>query len=174
MYYKIVNQDSKVYQDMKSLLLKEEEIEANNRKMLDEKIPYKWEVFYGSRGQQDFLRTSRYSGFRFLNPEEVDTKVWREKDGMWFPNRRTKAGREMLDFLNNGMEKSWYNDPLKILGCGYDLPRFKFPFIEQCDDVLVVFLDDGHIPVSEDVIEITSKEFNEIRDNFYKKNDSIR
>ena len=39
---------------------------------------------------------------------------------------------------------------------------------------LVLFLDDGHIPVLEDVIEITSKEFNEIRDNFYKKNDSIR
>lgn len=170
MYYKIVNQDSKVYQGIKSLLLKEEEIEVNNRKKLDEKIPYEWEVFYGSRGQQDFLRITRYSGFRFLNSAEVDTKVWREsKDGMWFPNRRTKAGREMLDFLNNGMEKSWYNDPLKILGCGYDLPRFKFPFIEQCNDVIVVFLDDNHIPVSEDVIEITSKEFNEIREKYWNE-----
>ena len=59
MYYKIVNQDSKVYQDMKSFLLKEEKIEVNNRKMLDEKIPYKWDVFWGNRGQQDFVRTSR-------------------------------------------------------------------------------------------------------------------
>lgn len=75
----------------------------------------------------------------------------------------------MLDFLNNGMEKSWYNDPLKILGCGYDLPRFKFPFIEQCNDVIVVFLDDNHIPVSEDVIEITSKEFNEIREKYWNE-----
>lgn len=175
MYYKIVNQDSKVYQDMKLFLLKEEEIEANNRKMLDEKIPYKWDVFWGNRGQQDFVRTSRYKGFKFLNPEEVDLKVWKEAEkGMFFPNRRTKVGREMASFLANGMEATRYDDPLEILGCNYFLPRFKFPFVQQCNDVIMIFLDDKHIPISEDVIEITSKEFNEIREKYWQENNSIR
>ena len=110
-----------------------------------------------------------------MNPEEVDPKVWKEAEkGMFFPNRRTKVGREMASFLANGMEATRYDDPLEILGCNYFLPRFKFPFIEQCNNVIVAFLDDKHIPVSEDVIEITSKEFNEIREKYWKENDSIR
>ena len=156
---------------MKSFLLKEEEIEANNRKILDEKIPYKWEVFWGNRGQQNFVRTSRYEGFKFLNPEEIDPKVWKEAEkGMFFPNRRTKVGREMASFLANGMKATRYNDPLEILGCNHFLLRFKFPFIQQCDDTIILFLDDQLTPQpEEDIIEITRKEFMEIHNQYHNE-----
>lgn len=169
MYYKIINTDCEVYKKMASLLAKEKEINENNKKALAEKIPYKWEQFFGYSGQQTFSRTNEYSGFLFLEPEKVDNKVWKQgEQRMFYPNRKTKAGREMSDFLRNRLEKSWYREPLKILGCDYDLRRFKFPFVEQCNDVIILFLDDQHIPVSDDVIEITSKEFNYIRDEYWK------
>lgn len=175
MYYKITNKDSEVYKQMSALLTKEKEIEDNNEKTLAEKIPYKWEQSFGYSGQQNFTRTTEYSGFVFLEPEIVDAKVWKQdKNGVFLPNKQTKAGREMSELLRKGLEKSWYRSPLKILGCDYDLHRFKFPFVEQCNDVIVLFLDDQHTPVFDDVIEITSKEFNSIRDEFCKsKEDNV-
>lgn len=170
MYYKIINTESEVYKKMASLLAKEKEINESNKKALAEKIPYKWDKFFGRSGQQSFGRTNEYCGFFFLEPEKVDNRIWRQgENGMFFPNRKTKAGREMSDFLRNRLRSSWYQEPLEILGCNHHYRRFKFPFVEQCNDVIVLFLDNQHIPVSDDVIEITSKEFNYIRDRFWKK-----
>lgn len=174
MYYKITNTDSEVYRQMSLLLAEEKGIEENNKKALADKIPYKWDKYIGYAGQQAFSRTTEYYGFLFLEPEKVDTKVWKQdKDGMFYPNKRTKAGREMAEFLRNGIKRSWYREPLKILGCDYDLLRFKLPFVEQCNDVIVLFLDNKHILISEYVVEITSKEFNSIRDEYWKTKGEI-
>lgn len=170
MFYKIINNNSEVYNNMADFLLKENMINENNKKRLLEKIPYKWESSWGNSSQQDFIRTITYSGFKFLNADEVDKKVWKMRDdGYWFPNLRTKAGKEMERFLNS-VEKTHYNDLLEIVKCNYFLSRFKFPFALQCNDTIILSLDDQLTPLpEEDIIEITYKEFKEIQNEFLKQ-----
>lgn len=165
MYYKITNEDSEVYKQMSDLLQEEKRIEEKNVKMIKEKIPYEWEISYGHAGQQNFRRTTSYTGFVFTEPEKVD-KAWKlMKDGKTFiPNTRTKVGREMSSFLLNGLEKSWYEKPLEILGCNGFRQHFAFPFVQKFEGIIRIWLDDQYKPVPLDVIEITSKEFEKIRD----------
>ena len=165
MYYKVTNKESEVYKQLFELRQTEQQIEENNEKLLAEKIPYKWEEFSGYIGQQNFGRTTQYCGFVFLEPEKVDLKVWkRDKDNkkLFEPNRKTKAGKEMANFLFNGMERSGCNRPFEILGIERG-SRFSFPYVEICNDGdIVICLGNRHIPKDDvNIIEITSKEFNE-------------
>jgi len=164
MYYKIENKNCEVYKKLRALREKERKIEKDNKKSIEEKIPYKWKSFYGHSGQQNFGRVTIYSGFCFSNPDIVDTKVWKELPdgkGCFIPNRRTKAGRDMTEFLLNGLARSNFYCLWEIL----DLPelgRFVFPFLEIVDNTLILFLDDKQEPTDINVTEITKQEFNEL------------
>ena len=164
MYYKILKQNSEIYKELKAFREKEILIEKKNQETIEKTIPHKWSKYLGYQGQQNFERVTTYSGFKFDDPEQVDSKIWRrhkENNDCFVPNLRTKAGREMRDFLNN-LDKSSFFKLRSILGfqsCG----RFIFPYLEICGDVLILFLDDRWIPKNEIYIEITSKEFEELR-----------
>ena len=101
----------------------------------------------------------------FTEPEKVDGKIWirhKEHSGVFVPNRKTKVGREMSDFLSNGLKASNYDRVIEILELE-ELRRFTLPFVEVVGEVIIIFLGDGHEPKNENVIEITKREFNDIR-----------
>ena len=164
MYYKVTNKESDVYKKLHAMRTEEIARHVRNLKALSEKIPYKWENFYGHQGQQTFTRGCEYVGFKFLD-EVIDLKIWSKANnpkGYYLPNSRTKAGREMKSFLSH-LEKGYFKDPLDILGCDDVRGKFTLPYVEIEGEVIVIYLDSKQFPTDENVIEITSKEFNEIQ-----------
>lgn len=167
MFYKIVNEDSEIYKNLKELRIEEIEIEEENRKRIKNKIPYKWNRFLGYKGQQNFSRVTTYCGFEFEDADNIDLKIWKQDNintSFYTPNARTKTGREMRDFLNNDLKTSSLFKLMDILGCELG-GRFSFPYIDVCNDIIVMYLDEKWNPKDENLIEITSKEFNQIRSN---------
>lgn len=164
MYYKIENKESEIYKTLRAFRQNEIDINKRNRKAVEDKIPYKWTRFLGYFGQQSFGRVTTYSGFQFEEPEKVDLKVWKQdKDNpkCFTPNKRTKAGREMYDFLNE-LESSSMFELNRIIGFEPN-GRFTIPFLDICGDVLILYLDNKFEPKDESIIEITSKEFELLR-----------
>jgi hypothetical protein len=164
MYYKITNTESKVYKALHDLRRKEVQMEADNKKAVLEKVQLEVESFYGYLGQQNFYRVTHYSGFKFTDPKKVDPKIWipsKVHDGFFIPNKRTKLGKELEEFLCRGLQTSWYSTVFKILRLNSPT-KFKFPFVEILDNVIVVFLDDKMEPKDDNLIEITKREFNEL------------
>jgi hypothetical protein len=166
MYYKIENKDCKVYQELHALRTHEKQIEKENIEVITEKVGLEWKMEFGHTGQQNFRRVSLLMGFGFLEPEKVDLKIWkRHKDHneIFVPNTRTKLGREMQDFLSNGLKSSSYNKVLKILKLE-QLRKFTFPFVEIVKDgIIIIFLGDSHEPKDKNIVEITKHEFQDLR-----------
>ena len=165
MYYKIENKKCEVYKKLHEMRKRELEIEKKNEKKLEEKIGLEWDSFLGYFGQQNFRRVTQYSGFKFKHPGKVDMKVWKEdlkNKGCFVPNLRTKLGREMKEFLSNGLEGSFFSQVFKILNI--DTPRrFSFPFVEISGEILLLYIDERITIKNKNVIEITSKEFESLR-----------
>lgn len=162
MYYKITNKECKVYKDLHELRTKEIQISKDNIAAIEERTGLKWDIYIGRSGQQNFRRTTEYEGFGFLDTEKVDLKIWRKLPSnhtIYIPNKRTKAGREMAEFITNGLKGSSYDQVFDILKLPC-LRKFTFPFVEIVGDVIVIYLGDGHEPKDENLIEITKTEFN--------------
>ena len=69
----------------------------------------------------------------------------------------------MSELLANGLKGSNYSTPLDILGVTERGGKFIFPFVEVAKNgTIVIFLDNQHKPVDENVVEITSVEFYKI------------
>lgn len=165
MYYKIENKESEVYKKLHEQRTKEEQMELKNTASIIEKTGLNFTNFFGRRGQQNFRRVTSYSGFEFTEPEKVDLKIWKrhkEHTEIFVPNTRTKLGREMQEFLNNGLEGSRYDVINDILGLE-DLRRFTFPFVEIVGEKIILYVDDQYDLNDKDIIEITKREFNELR-----------
>lgn len=162
MYYKIENKECEVYKQLYEQRIKEQQIEIKNTVSILEKTGLYYVDYFGRSGQQNFRRVSSYTGFEFTEPEKVDLKIWKrhqEHNEIFIPNSRTKLGREMKEFLSNGLEGSNYNIINKILKLK-DLSRFVFPFIEIVDELIIIYLDEQHDPKDVNLIEITKAEFN--------------
>lgn len=167
MYYKIINKDSEVYKKLYELRQKELQFEKDNLKLIEEKTGLKWGNYMGDAGQQTFSRLPEYIGFEFLEPEKVNSKIWKRHEkhnDIFIPNCRTKLGREISEFLSNGLNKSRYSIVFDILNVSHN-GIFTFPFAEVVSDVIIIYLDKHQIPSNDDVIEITSVEFESIRNN---------
>jgi len=166
MYYKIENKECEVYKKLHELRTYEKQIEKENIEAIIEKVGLEWEMEFGHTGQQNFRRVSSLMGFGFLEPEKVDLKTWKrhkEHQDIFIPNTRTKSGREMQEFLSNGLKKSRYDKVLKILKLE-ELRKFTFPFVEIVkNENIIIFLGDAHEPKDKNVVEITKREFNELR-----------
>ena len=165
MYYKIENKECEVYKKLHEMRSKELQMEEDNKQLIAEKTGLEWESFLGYKGQQNFNRVTQYSGFLFKEPEKVDLKIWSrhsEHKDAFVPNRRTKLGREMNEFLNNGLKGHSFNLVFKNLGIEYLMRRFTFPYVEICGDVIVLYLDEKTEITDENIIEITTKEANAI------------
>ena len=161
MYYKIVNKESEVYQKLHEMRTNELQIEKDNVSAIESKTGLKFDSYLGHTGQQNFWRVTQYSGFKFTEPQKVDLKVWKQdslhKD-IFVPNRKTKLGREMAEFLSNGLKGSSYNKVFQILSIPRP-SRFVFPFIEIFGETIGLYLGEEQRPTDENIVEITSKEF---------------
>lgn len=160
MYYKIENKNCKVYKELRAMRENELLIEEANRKALAERISYTYENFYGYHGQQNINRVSTYIGFRFNESDKIDKSVWvpsKDDPGIYLPNNRTKAGKEMKLFLrtlNKGcLWEVWEILDVPEIGC------FQFPYVDIIGDIIIIYLDDKQEPKDKNVIEITKKEF---------------
>jgi len=183
MYYKITNKHCKIYKELHKLRSKEHEFDKENLSSIESKTGLTFQQFLGHSSQQNFNRVKEYTGFKFTEPEKVDPKIWKrhkELQDIYVPNRATKLGREMADFLFRGLKGSRYSKVFEILNLEHPR-RFTFPFVEIAGDVILLYLGDDQEPKSKDVIEITKREFTEIneksRDNNSKnsiKNGKIK
>lgn len=165
MYYKIENTESEVFQKMKSLREKELVIEKKNENLIKEKTGLDFGKFLGHHGQSGFTRCTRYIGFQFKDSEKVDPKVWKKNKDYpecSEPNKRTKLGREMAEFLKE-LETTYYTNVLDILNLKNEYGRFTIPHMIYENGVILLYLDDNMKPKDKNVIEITSVEFDEIR-----------
>lgn len=169
MYYKITNKESEVYHKLYAMRSEELQFEEDNKKAITEKTALSWSKFLGRSGQQNFGRVTYYSGFVFDEPEKADTKIWKKQDKIgngFVPNLRTKSGREMKDFLNNGLKSHWYGDVYDALGLEHPDGRFTFPFVSICGEVVILFIDNDID--NPDIIEITKTEFYQIHEEAHK------
>lgn len=165
MYYKIENKECEVYKKLYELRISEIEMKKQNEISIQEKIgELKYRKFFGDGGQQNFSRLPQYTGFAFLNTDSVNPKIWKlheTHEGLYVPNKKTKLGREMYDFLSNGLKSSSFQKVfdvfnLDIVGNG----RFVLPYLEIVEnDFLILYLDDRQEPNEPNLIEITKKEF---------------
>lgn len=167
MYYKITNTASEVYQKLHAMRTQERQWEIDNRKAIESKVGNTWKRFRGYEGQQTFNRVTHYSGFEFETTDNICPKTWKQdKDwpGVYVPNLRTKAGKEMSKFLND-LPGHWYGIMYDNLGMKMPKGRNTFPFVEISGETIILFLDNNLTPPSEDLVEITKKEFEELFDN---------
>lgn len=162
MYYKIVNKESEVYKKLHEMRTKELKWEEDNKTLINEKVGLEWDEFFGHGGQQNFGRVTEFVGFVFTEPEKVDPKVWKrsiDDNRVFVPNNRTKAGKEMNQFLSNGLNRHYFSVVFDCLGAEHPTGRFVFPYVEIFeDDIIIIYVDDRTIITDENVIEITSKE----------------
>lgn len=164
MYYKITNKECEVYKKLHELRTRELEIEEENVLAIKTKTGLDFETFLGDKGQQNFNRVTEYVGFKFTEPEKVDLKIWKiDKDNpdIFVPNTKYKLGREMGEFLRNGLNGSKISKVFDILGITRK-PKFTFPYVEIVDDVILLFFDHNHEPNDPNIVEITKKEFEEL------------
>lgn len=165
MYYKVENKECKVYKELHQLRTKELQIQEDNEKAIEEKTGLKFKTFLGDNGQQNFRRVRQYTGFKFTTPDKVDLKIWKtdaEHKEIFVPNRKTKLGREMAEFLLNGLKGSRYDKVWEILKLEH-LRKFTFPYVEIVGEVILIYLSDSQEPKDKNVIEITKREFNELQ-----------
>lgn len=170
MYYKIVDKNSKLYKDLYNLRKEELEIERKNKEAIKEVIGSDWESFLGQCGQQNYWRVTTYTGFAFKRPDRLPEKTWKqhkEYHDIYVPDTRTKNGKQMKKFLEE-LKRSSITKVFSILGCEL-CGQFTFPFVEiGKDDIIVFYMSERFndtLRKNKDIIEITSKEFDEILDN---------
>lgn len=167
MYYKITNTECDLYKKLHDLRTEEKEIDKRNEAKIKEAVGDDWDGCTGWFGQQNLRRCTRYSGFKFKHPENLPPKTWKAHKvykGVFVPDRRTKAGREISELLSNGIEHSSIITVFKIFGCEMD-GEFVYPFIEICKNGnIVVFMSDKYDLEKKfsDIIEITHREFEDL------------
>lgn len=164
MYYKIENKECKVYKELHKLRTTELQIKKDNIADIENKTGLKFKTFLGDNGQQNWRRVPQYNGFKFTTPDKVDLKIWRLHDThkeIYIPNRKTKLGREMAEFILNGLKGSHFDRVFDILKVTY-VRRFVFPVVHIVGDIIVIYLGDEQEPKDKNVIEITKTEFNEL------------
>lgn len=172
MYYKIINTESKVYQELHALRTEELEIERKNEESVKNVCGPDWDGFLGKAGQQNYQRVTQYTGFAFKRPDRLPEKTWKqhkEYPEIYVPDTRTKNGKMIKKFLDE-LPHSSITKVLSILGCEL-AGQFTFPFVEIGKEGTIAFYMsdrfDETLRKNDDIIEITSKEFEEILETHY-------
>jgi hypothetical protein len=146
MYYKVTNTESELYKKLHELRSKELAWEEENIKAIEEKSGHTWDRFIGHHQQTGLNRTTDYSAFEFNDGKPVDKNVWRncKNDPTFYePNTRTKAGRDMKEFLEGRtLKKQSFHVIDDALGLTYLYGRFSIPYLEIEGPIIKLFLDD--------------------------------
>lgn len=174
MFYKIVNSESKTYQDLIELNNKEKEIEDFNKKLIDEITDgLEWDSFKGYNRQVNLGRVLHVIAFHFTEPDKVDMKKWKplkENNEYYVPNKRTKVGKELATKLEQQKQSSVYK-LFDILNLG--IPnQFKFPQFFVLDDIIVLYIDERFEIHNSDMVEITKTEFEQHIHDYNQKHKS--
>lgn len=172
-YYKVENKDSELFRKASDFLAMEERLSEEQKAAVIAKVP----KFKTYRGEKGFDRIVKFTGFVFDDPQNIDSKVWKTEkvDGKMLstPNRRTKAGREMWNFLCS-FERTTMWDVDRLLGIGkesifgsfYPADLFKF------NDRIYILIDSQFREEFEknytDIIEITHGEITKAIDDYNK------
>ncbi|MBQ3990480.1 MAG: hypothetical protein II630_06520 [Bacteroidales bacterium] len=124
----------------------------------------------GQAGQQNYWRVTQYTGFEFKHPDRLPQKTWKqhkEYQEIYIPDNRTRNGKMIKKFLDE-LPHSSITRVFSILGCEL-AGRFTFPFVEIGKGGTIVFYMSDRfnetLKNNKDIIEITSKEFEEILNN---------
>ena len=170
MYYKIINKESGVYQQLHELRTEEQKIEDENKEAVKNIVGRDWDNFLGQAGQQNYWRVTQYTGFEFKHPDRLPQKTWKqhkEYQEIYIPDNRTRNGKMIKKFLDE-LPHSSITRVFSILGCEL-AGRFTFPFVEIGKGGTIVFYMSDRfnetLKNNKDIIEITSKEFEEILNN---------
>lgn len=173
-YYKVTDQNSELFKKSSEFLQMEEELRANQKKVVEERVP----KFTTYRGERGFHRIIRYKGFVFENVDDIDPKTWVTKlvDGKMCstPNKRTKVGKAMDQFLREFKRTTcWDVDRLlniekqRINGSFYPADLFKH------NDTIYLLIDTQHRKMFEennpDAVEITYGEMEKAIEEYNKE-----
>lgn len=175
-FYKVEDSQSALHKKCCEFLDMEKELTEKQKNTIEEKLP-KFSKFKCVRG---FTRIVRYVGFVFDDQEHIDAKVWKtkEQDGymLSIPNRRTKAGREMDDFLANFKRTNcWDVDRILDINKTCTNGSFYPANFFRHNDCIYIMIDSQFKDVFEqnnpEVMEITFGEINKAIDAY---NQSIK
>ncbi len=170
MFYKITDPEREDFKKFKELREKELAMEARNNEEVKKRVG-DYIAVYDHHGQQNVVRVTQFKGFIFAPGHQPDTNMLRpSKDGIWVPNRRTKRGRELEEFLLNGIEKSIFHAPYEILGLEVPMGvQFTFPYVEAFDTVVILTFGPHKAIKREGFTEITKTEFDQILQSEWDK-----
>ena len=173
-YYKVEDTNSELFKNASEFLNMEQELIDIQKKAVEEKVP----KFSHYRSRKGFTRISQYVGFVFDDQENIDKKVWKTKEVegkmLSTPNLRTKAGKEMEEFLKSFKRTTcWDVDRLlniekkSVYGDFYPANLFTHK------DVIYILIDSQYRAVFEqenaDAKEITYGEMEKAIDEYNKK-----
>ena len=173
-YYKVDNKNCDLFKKASDFLAMEKELIEIQKKTVEEKVP----KFSHYQGVREFTRVNRYVGFVFDDQENIDKKVWKTKevDGKMLstPNLRTKAGKEMEEFLRSFKRTTYWDvdyllgiDKKNIYGDFYPAKLFKH------NDTIYILIDSQYHDIFEqenaDAKEITYGEMEKAINEYNSK-----
>ena len=175
-YYKVENTNSILFKRTNEFLDMEKQLRIKQKETVEAQIP-KFSLYRGERG---FTRIVRYTGFAFVDQGNIDPKVWntKEVEGKMLstPNRRTKVGRAMEDFLKSFKRTTCW-DVDGLLGIDMKSPTGSFfpADLFRYNGCVYIIIDTQFREVFEeknsDAIEIT---YGEIQTAISEYNKSIK
>lgn len=173
-YYKVTDTECDLYKKLSEFLAMEEELRKTQREAVEARVP-KFTSYIRVRG---FNRIIRYKGFVFDNIDDIDPKVWTTKrvDGKMCstPNKRTKAGKAMDQFLRKFKRTTCWDvdrllniDMQSIFGSFYPSDIFKY---KDCIYILIDTRERWMFKENNpDAVEITYGEMNKAINDYNAK-----
>lgn len=154
-----------LYDDAKRFLDDESKAAKEQKEELLKTLP-KFSKYQTISG---FYRIPICVGFKFDNPADIDTKVWRKDTsrdghGLYYPNKRTKEGKAMYKWLRHFQNTTCW-DVDKILGIDRTqvYGHFCVANIFACGGLIYVSMDSRHVKsfldTHKEVEEITYSEY---------------
>ena len=170
-FYKIEQKEDGLFKKANEFLDMEEELRNTQRDAVKSKL-HKFSKYEGIRG---YNRIVQYTGFVFDDQENIDPKVWNTKkvDGLMLstPNRRTKVGRAMDEFLRS-FKTTTFRDVNRLLGINETIliGRFCMTNLFRYNDCVYILIDSRYCDEFErnnpDAIEITYSEMMKAIDSY--------
>lgn len=173
-FYKVQNKESDLFKKASEFLHNENELRNIQDEVVKEKLPR----FSYYKSMSGFTRIIQYVGFVFDDQQSIDPKVWKTKEVegkmLSTPNLRTKAGKEMAEFLRSFKRTTCWDvdrllniDKHSFMGSFYPASLFKY------NNCVYIIIDSQCRELFEsnntDIMEITYGEMEEAIDCYKKE-----
>lgn len=170
-YYKVTDKESELYKKANKFLNMEQEFRNTQNAAVKAKVP----SFTLCQTETGFNRIAKYVGFVFEDQDNIDKKVWSTKtvDGkpISYPNKRTKAGKEMAEFLENFKRTNcWDVDTLLNIQKTSKFRSFYPANLFKHNDCIYIMIDarfhNDFEKNNADAVEITTGEMDKAIDDY--------